>query len=183
MLLFLLTLADESHHSEIEKIYNEYHADMMRYAISKLSSVGVEDYVHAAEDAVQNTFLKIVKYINSVDFSRAKKQMKNYVFAILMHEIVDIYHDSEENAEFFEETYDATLTNFVEEIYIKDRYQEVVNAIAKLDEKYACVMYFVFCLDKSVDEVAEMMGISSKTVYTRLSRGKEKLRQMLKGDE
>ena len=109
--------------------------------------------------------------------------MKNYVFAILMHEIVDIYHDSEENAEFFEETYDATLTNFVEEIYIKDRYQEVVNAIAKLDEKYACVMYFVFCLDKSVDEVAEMMGISSKTVYTRLSRGKEKLRQMLKGDE
>ena len=64
MLQFLLTLADESEHSKIEELYNTYHADMLRYATVKFAQGKCCQY---AEDAVQNTFIKIVRYIDKLD--------------------------------------------------------------------------------------------------------------------
>ena len=182
MLLFLLTLTDESNHSKVEKLYNDYHDDLMKYAVSKLYSTGIEDYRYVAEDAVQNAFLKLVKNIDKIEFSRGEKAVKNYVFAVLINEILGILNDNEAVLEFFDESYELSESSFVDELEIKERYDEVVDAIAKLDERYSFTLYFAFVLDKSVNEIAEIMGISPKTVYTRLVRGKEKIRNLLKGD-
>ena len=66
MLLFLLSLSDESNYGKIEYIYNTYHDYMMKYAVSKLRSVNRANTFYDAEDAVQNTFMKIVKHIDNI---------------------------------------------------------------------------------------------------------------------
>ena len=69
----------------------------------------------------------------------------------------------------------------MEKLDIKERYNEIVSAITMLDERYSTTMFLVFCEEKTVNEIAEMMGISAKTVYTRLARGKQLLLNHLKG--
>ena len=181
MLGFLLTLSDESNHSKIEHIYNRYHDYMMRYAISKFQTAGRNNFLFDAEDAVQNTFVKIIKYINQIDFSRSEKDIKNYCLAILNNEICHVVSDNEENFEAFEEICSQKEYNFIEELEIQEQYDEIVRTIELLDERYSTTLYLIFCNDMTVNEISEMIGISVKTVYTRFERGKKLLLDSLKG--
>lgn len=181
MLQFLLTLTDESNYEKIEHIYNTYHDYMMKYAVSKLKTAGRTNCVYDAEDAVQNAFMKITKYIDNIDFSRGEKDVKNYCLATLSNEICNVLRDNKEDFEFNEEFCSEIEYNFIEKLEIQEKYDEVVKAIESLDEKYSTTLYFAFCKEKSVNEIAEMMGISAKTIYTRLARGKDLLLESLKG--
>ncbi len=181
MLQFLLTLTDESNHGKVEHLYNTYHDYMMKYAVSKIQNLGRTNFVYDAEDAVQNAFMKIVKHIDKIDFSRGEKDVKNYCLTILSNEICNVLSDNQENFEFDEEFCSGTEYNFIEELEIRERYNEVVKAIEALDEKYSTTLYLVFRKEKTVNEVAEIMGLAPKTVYTRLSRGKQLLLESLKG--
>ena len=83
MLQFLYSISDESVHSKIEQIYIDYHENMLKYAEGLLSSMGRKNYRIDAEDAVQNAFIKITRYVYNIDFTLGKKYVKNYVFSIL----------------------------------------------------------------------------------------------------
>ena len=181
MLQFLLTLTDESNHGKVEHIYNTYHDYMMRYAVSKLQAAGRTNATYDAQDAVQNSFMKIVKHIDKIDFSRGEKDVKNYCLTILYNEVCNVLHDNQETFEFVEELCSEKEYNYIEELEIKESYDEVVRGIKALDEKYSTTLYLIFCKEKTVNEVAKMMGLTPKTVYTRLARGKELLLNSLKG--
>ena len=181
MLQFLLTLTDESNHGKVEHIYDTYHDYMMKYAVSKLQTAGRKNAIYDAEDAVQNAFMKIVKHIDKIDFSRGEKDVKNYCLTILCNEVCNVLRDNEENFEFDEEFCFEKEYSFIEELEIKEQYNQVVKAIESLDEKYSTTLYLFYCKEKTVNEISDMMGISTKTVYTRLSRGKQLLMDSLKG--
>ena len=181
MLQFLLTLTDESNHGKIEHLYNKYHDYMMKCAVTKFKSSGRSNYTYDAEDAVQNAFMKITRYIDNIDFSRDEKDVKNYCLAILSNEICNVLSDNHEDCELNEEFCSEKEYNFVEELEIQESYNEVVKAIKALDEKYSTTLYLVFCKENTINQVAEMMGITPKTVYTRLARGKKLLLDSLKG--
>ena len=179
MLQFLLTLTDESNYGKIEHIYNTYHDYMMRYAVSKFKSMGKNNFVYDAEDAVQNAFMKITKYIDNIDFSRGDVDVKNYCLTILSNEIFNILSENEEIYEFDEEFCSNAEYNFIEELELKEKYHEIVQAIKNLDERYSTTLYLAFCKEMTPNEIADMMGISVKTVYTRLARGKKTLLESL----
>lgn len=180
MLQFLLTLTDEDNHSKVESIYNTYYDLMMKYALSKFNTLQSANCQYDAEDAVQSTFIKIVKYINNFDFSRGEHDVKSYVFSILNNEICNILNESKNSFEDLEEFCVENEYNFLEEIEIQEKYIDVVKTIENLDEKYSTTLYLVFCKGLSVNQITEIMGISPKTIYTRLSRGKKLLIDSLK---
>ena len=66
---------------------------------------------------------------------------------------------------------------------MKEQYALVVKTIEHMDEKYSSTLYLVFVEEKTPLSVAEEMGISVKTVYTRLSRGKQLLIDSIKGEK
>lgn len=181
MLQFLLTISDESNHSKIEYIYTSYYESMMKYAICKFQSSGRTNCQYDAEDAVQNAFVRIVKYIDKIDISHGKKEIKGYCFSILINEICNILGDKTEKCEVIEEFSVENEYNFIEELELRENYDKLVKSIENLDEKYSTTLYLVFCKEMTVNEIADMMGISAKTVYTRLSRGKRLLLDYLKG--
>ena len=181
MLQFLLTISDESYHSKIEYIYIRYHEDMLRFAISKFQSMGRNNYLYDAEDAVQNVFIKIVKYIDKLDLSRSETEIKNYCFSILSNEICCILGDNEICCEDISDLSIETEFDFLSEINLKEKYDDVVKAIELLDDRYSSTLYLIFCRELTVNEIAEMMGISTQTVYSRIRRGKIALVNTLKG--
>lgn len=78
-----------------------------------------------------------------------------------------------------EEYIGMTDKEFFDSISIKENYEKVVKAIEQMDEKYSITLMYRYSSSMSVKEIADLMGISEKTVYTRISRGKQKLLEML----
>ena len=74
---------------------------------------------------------------------------------------------------------DVETEDFVERIEVRERYRAVVDAIKRLDDKYSNALYLHYVMEKSVKEVAVLLGVPEKTVYTRLERGKKKLLEIL----
>lgn len=172
MLAFLLSIADESNQFKLEHIYNLYHDDMIRFARYRLKKAGCINYEIDSEDVVQNSFVKIIKYIDAIDFNTSPKELKSYIFSIVANEANTIVSDYVfwENLDDYS---DIISDDFLEEIEIELRYDEIVDDIKKMDERYSIPLYFYCCQDMSVKDISKLMGIPEKSVYTRLARGKK----------
>lgn len=183
MLLFLLTIADEGEADKVEYVYNTYHEDMLRFAKSRLKKAGLPCYLIDAEDAVQNAFVKITKYIKKIDFDTSSMEIRMYLFSVVSNEATNIIKDYK----YFDDIEDyvdvISDERFFEEIKVRENYQEVMTAIEKLDEKYSITFLYHYHRDMSVKEIAELMGISEKTVYTRLERGRKLLLEILREED
>ena len=64
----------------------------------------------------------------------------------------------------------------------KVRYDEVVEAISWLDEKYSIPLSLRYAENMDVKEISKLLGIAEKTVYTRLDRAKKLLIEKLNGE-
>ena len=182
MLLFLLTISDEKYHSRIEYIYNRFHDDMMRFAVSRFKAMDSPNPVLDAEDAVQRAYLRITKYIHNIQFPVHDNKLRCYVLSVVWHEIIRISKENIKNLEFSEEIFVDDGYNIIEDIDMALMYEDVVKAIEALDPVYSITLLMKYEMGLSPKEIAEMMEISEKTVYTRLSRGKKMLRDALKGE-
>ena len=182
MLQFLLTLCDEKYHSRIEYIYNRFHDDMMRFAVSKFRTMNSRNPVLDAEDAVQRAYLRITKYIHNLQFPMHDNKLRCYVFSVVLHEVIRISEENVKDLEFREEIFVDDGYNVIEDIDIKLMYEDVVKAIENLDPVYSTTLLLKYERGLTPVQIAEMMEIPEKTVYTRLSRGKKMLRDALKGE-
>ncbi|MBO5023371.1 MAG: RNA polymerase sigma factor [Clostridia bacterium] len=181
MLSFLLSIADASNHGKITYLYNNYHDDMMRLAKDRLKNHGCDNYEIDAEDVVQGSFLNILKYIDSVNFDLPKKELRSYVLTIVLNESGKLAKEYEK-FDFTEgpET-NCSDEDFFEKLEIKEKYLLVMSLIKRMDEKYGITLLYYYHEDMSVKNISKIMGISSKTVYKRLERGKLMLLEMLEG--
>ena len=182
MLQFLLTICDEQYHSRIEYIYNRFHIDMFRFARDKFISMNSYNPELDAEDAVQRAYLRITQYIDKLEFPIHDNKLKCYVFSVVLHEVLRISEENTKNLPFREEIFFDDGYNIIEDIDIQLMYEDVVKAIEDLDLVYSVTLLLRYERGLSPKEIAEMMEISEKTVYTRLSRGKKMLRDALKGE-
>ncbi len=145
---------------------------MIRIAKSRLKQSGIPSYEVDAEDAVQNAFVKITKYISAINFDAPEKTIKSYVLSIVSNEVINIVSDYKYYDDIDEYTDILEDEDFIERINIKESYNEVVRIIKQMDEKYSTSLMYYFCYGMSVKEIAQMLGLSEKTIYTRLERGK-----------
>lgn len=100
---------------------------------------------------------------------------------MLNNEILIFLRYNDENIESFEEFIYENEYDYIEELDAQENYNKIVKAIEDLDEKYSSSLYMFFCEKMSVQEIAKIMGISPKTIYTRIARGKKLLFDSLKG--
>ena len=182
MLQFLLTICDEKYYSRIEYIYDRFHDEMMRFAVGKFNTMNSKNPELDAEDAVQRAYLRITKYIHNLKFPIHDNKLRCYVFSVVLHEVIRISKENTKNLPFREEIFIDDGYNIMEDINIELMYEDVVKAIENLDPVYSITLLLKYERGLSPNEIAEMMEISTKTVYTRLSRGKKMLRDALKGE-
>lgn len=61
--------------------------------------------------------------------------------------------------------------------------RQLWNAVDRLDEKHRLPIILRYTYDLSASEIAETLGISEGTVYSRLHYAREKIQQLLAQDE
>lgn len=179
MLSFLLSIADKSDHEKVEYVYHQYHQSMLRLARSRLRGMGAVNSDLDAEDVVQNAFVKIVLNINKIDFSLSEREIRNYIMKIVINEALIFMADVvyTDNIDKYTETLSDGV--FFEQMDIRENYREVVAALKMLDERYSIALSLRYMENLSIKEIAAMLGIEEKSVYTRIERGREKLMDLL----
>ena len=68
------------------------------------------------------------------------------------------------------------------DIMALDRAGEIRAAVRALPEKYSAPVHLYYYEGYSIKEIARLLGLPAPTVGTRLARGRERLRQLLKED-
>lgn len=179
MLCFLLAVADDESREMIIHIYTAFHDDMIRFAKSRFLKAGSPNYATDAEDAVQNAFLKLTKYASSIKPGTNDRALRAYVFSVVSNEVSNILSGTTYFEDIDEHENDISDDEFCASLAVNERYEQVVAAIRSLDEKYSITLQYRFQKEMTVAEIADMMGISEKTVYTRLIRGKKMLLDLI----
>ena len=134
-----------------------------------------------AEDAVQNAFVKITRHINTIKGKVKEENVRAYLYAITNNEvskIIDSYYKNRTLS--LDETITMSEDEFFDQLLIEEHYDEVVEVIRKLDEKYSTVLFLRYDRKYNVKKIAKLIGLSPSAVYTRLSRAKQLLLEYFK---
>lgn len=176
MLSFLLSICDPIYHDKIEMLVNTYHDQMIIYAKSILKKANDPNYEYDAEEVVQNLYMRIVKYCASVRFHESPAVLKGYLKKILKNEAMTFLKDMEYLESLDDKEYlSIDDESFFTAVQAKEKYNAVLEAIDRLKDIYSYSLSFRYCDEMEIPDIANLMGVAEKTVYTRIERGKKLL--------
>ena len=144
------------------RLVREYSDMLLRLACTRLSSVS------DAEDAVQEVFLRLLAA--PVSFRDAGHE-RAWLIRATLHRARDIRRQEERRNLPLEE---AAWQEAPEPE------PDLLQAVQALPEKYGAVIHLHYYEGYSIKEIGTLLGLSAATVGTRLARGRERLRKMLK---
>ncbi|MET0631688.1 MAG: sigma-70 family RNA polymerase sigma factor [Xanthobacteraceae bacterium] len=132
-----------------------------------------------AEDLVSEVFLDVWR---QADGFEAKCQVSTWLLAIARYKALSALRRRSEDqlddvmAETIEDTADDPETL----VYNKDRSTLVQKCLAQLTPAHREVIDLVYYHEKSVDEVAQIVGVPAATVKTRMFYARNKMADLLK---
>lgn len=155
---------------------------MLQYTESliRLAYYYVKD-LQAAEDIVQEVFIKFYHMQNSYE---ERGELKAYLTKMTVNKSKDYlkswaYRKIQLQNKFFS----TVGKRNADELVRKDEQAIIGEAILELPLKQREVLIYFYFNEMTITEVAHILSIPESTVKTRLRRGKELLRNQLKGIE
>ena len=184
-LFFLLLSVSPKHHDKVKRLYEDYHDSSVKLARSELWRRGWSNYYNDAEDVVQNAFRRILKYGKKINFKFEDQELKGYICRVVCNEVIRFIQKNQKHMEELVENIDDVSCEYAEDEFFRQlnvqaRKELVEKIISEMDEKYRCVLTLKYKNLKKPKEIAVMLGLKEKTVYTRISRGEAELINALK---
>ena len=124
-----------------------------------------------AEDVVQDTF---IQYLSHKKAFESDEHIRAWLIRVAINKAKN------KNNAFFRrnslplEDYIGTLT------FESEESSELFETVMKLPEKYRIVIHLFYYEDYSVNEIADILKVTTSNVKVRLSRGRMSLRNTLK---
>lgn len=141
-----------------------YRTEMYRIAFCQTKN-------HAdAEDVTQEAFLRLLRTEN--EFA-SDEDCKAWLIRVTINCSKDLLKSHWHR--FSQALTEARLLPQSE----KDGENELLGSVMKLGRKYRTVLFLFYYSDRSVNEIAGILGIRPSTVTTRLSRGRAMLKKIL----
>lgn len=144
------------------RIVREYSPMLLRLACTRLDSTA------DAEDAVQEVFLQLLSA--PVAFRDAGHE-KAWLIRATLHRAGDIRRRAEKRNVHLEAA--ASSAAPAED-------GDLLRAVQALPEKYSAVIHLHYYEGYSIREIGKLLGLPAATVGTRLARGRDRLRKLLK---
>ena len=156
---------------ELDRLVEQYQVAVLRTCYL---------YLHdrsQAEDAVQETFLKV--YRNWGSF-RGECSEKNWIMKIAMRVCYDMNRSGW--ARFFNRRVTPEMLPEAS-VPFEERDDALANAMMHLPVRLREVILLYYYQGLTVNEIAEILGITQPSVSNRLKRGRDKLKTALEGRE
>lgn len=154
------------HMDDISSLVEKY-GDML-YRISYLRLHNAFD----AEDAVQETFLRYIK--NRPDIEDPE-HLKAWLFRVA----INVCRDAARKKKI--RIY-IPLDSIGEIAGDEPEDTEIIQSLSLLPEKYGNVLFLYYVEGYDVKSIGKIVGCGESAVKMRLARGRDRLREMLKGE-
>ena len=156
---------------ELERLVAQYQGAVLRTCYLYLCDRS------QAEDAVQETFLKVYRNLDSF---RGESSEKTWILKIAMRTCYDMNHSGW--SRFFNRRVTPEMLPEAS-VPFTERDDALTQAVMRLPEKLRRVIILYYYQGLSVREIAETLGITQPSVSNRMKRGREKLKAALEGRE
>jgi RNA polymerase sigma-70 factor (ECF subfamily) len=132
-----------------------------------------------AEDLVSEVFLDVWR---QADAFEAKCQVSTWLLAIARYKALSALRrrSDEQLDDVMAETIEDTADDPETVVYNQDRSALVQKCLAQLTPAHREVIDLVYYHEKSVDEVAQIVGVPAATVKTRMFYARNKMADLLK---
>ena len=148
----------------LEQIVSTYSPMLLRLACTRLDSPA------DAEDAVQEVFLRLLT--RPVEFRNGEHE-KAWLIRTTLHRASDIRRRAEKKNLPLEAAGEVSAPEEPGTDYILD-------AVRSLPAKYSGILYLHYYEGYTAKEIGKLLGLPSATVGTRLARGRERLKTLLR---
>lgn len=158
--------------TELERSLATLHSDSFGWA-----SRCCNDDLNAAEEVLQNTYLKILE--GKAKFHQ-RSTFKTWLFAVIRFTAIDFLKKQPTNLKYFKE-YNETLISTAPNIQSESIEQQFILKpyLHQLSPQQAQILHLVFYQDCSIKQAAEVMEIQIGTARTHYKRGKAQLKKLL----
>ena len=156
---------------ELDRLVEQYQVAVLRTCYL---------YLHdrsQAEDAVQETFLKVYRNLGSF---RGECSEKNWIMKIAMRVCYDMNRSGW--SRFFNRRVTPEMLPEAS-VPFEERDDALANAMMHLPVRLREVILLYYYQGLTVNEIAEVLGITQPSVSNRLKRGRDKLKTALEGRE
>lgn len=163
---FLAVLESDADKEKFIEIYEQYHDLIEKTAVNILKNQ------QDAEDAVQNTFVQIIRHFEKV-YEIDCKDLPFWIISIVKNESLMILRRKNRVTQL------ENWNNISIRAETVTDYNELVQLFAKLPETYRAALEMRYLLEYSGKEIAQKLGLSESAVNTRIFRGKALLREIV----
>lgn len=158
--------------AEAKKGNKAAYAELMRRHLNQVFAIclGQLGDIHDAEDLTQEVFIKAFTEIHNL---KKDEQFKPWLNQIARNKCFDFFRDKARTRGALNERGSDNKQE------IPQNFDALRDAVEKLDAEYREPLALYYFQDQDCNQVAQTLGIKPATVRTRLSRAKQKLRELL----
>lgn len=151
------------------ELYNSYSNDVLKLAFNFTKNI------YEAEDIVQSVYIKLFQELRK---DSNKEFNKKWLLKVTANESKNIFKNIWHKRVILN---DEILQN---EFDIADslKNDELTTVLLKLPLKYRNVIYLYYYDGYKIDEIAEILKLRTSNVKSILSRGREKMKNILEDD-
>lgn len=146
-----------------QDLVKKYFNMVYKIALSRTGSI------HHAEDVVQETFLRFLKTDKEFE---TEEHTKAWLIRVAVNCSKNVFLSS-----WYKKT--APLTDDI--TFDSPEKSDVYFATLALPQKYRTVIHLFYYEDMPIKQIAEVLGTKESTVKSQLHRGRELLKENLKG--
>ena len=172
--MIYMALVDDEDIPEFEKLYEKYKQLLYNLAFSILNNH------HDAEEAVQETFIKIADTFTNV-LQIPCNELTSYIVIICKNISINKYN---KNKRASEHTIRLNENLTASDVFsVSESKEALMKALSQLPQDYKDVIFLFDLQGLSAKEAAMLLGISEGNVRIKAFRAREMLRKLLKGGE
>ena len=119
-----------------------------------------------AEDAVQETFIKLVQKAPEFD---SEGHEKAWLITVATNKCRDMLR--------YKTRHKTESEEILQNYFIEKHDSGILEALLELSEKYRIILVLYYVEDYKIDEISKISGLSVSAVKMRLSRGRKLLKE------
>ncbi len=150
---------------DLRRMVETYSPMLLRAALTRVKTPA------DAEDAVQDVFLRL---LDKRPRFRDGEHEKAWLLRATLNRASDIRRRRRDGVPL-EEAFSAAAQ--------EPDYGPLLSAVRALPEAYSAVIHLYYYEGYSIKEIAKLLALPAPNVGTRLSRGRERLRKLLKEED
>lgn len=159
-------------------IIEEYYKEIYTYVYRKIS------YKNEVEDIVQDIFIKA--YYNLNKFSNKISSFRTWLHKVATNYCIDYFRSKQFQMRLREVSLELDISNnedILLSIIKNERIEYLIKIIESvLNKKHRKIMYLHFFSDLNVNEIANSLNISNKSIYRAIDLSINKIKKRLSGE-